>query len=663
MQSDMTQHLSFFERSQEISAAVDLRIMETTDLHVHLHPYDYYADCPNPDLGLARLSELIDHARQQVPNCLLFDNGDFLQGTPVGDFFAYDKGLRAGDAHPVIAAMNALRYDAITLGNHEFNYGLEFLMGSMAQANFPTVSANILRKAGRSPRNDQHLFRPYRLLARDVLDRSGQSRAICVGVIGVAPSQITLWERQHLDGRIQTRDMVQAVKAWLPEMREAGADLIVVLAHSGIGDSRHREFMENAVIPIARLDGVDLILSGHSHQVFPSPVFAKIPGVDIERGTIWGTPTVMSGFFGSHLGLVDMTLLQDGGKWHVVDTRVTTRALRDASLYFAQPLMRESEAPILSPAVRKIVSSAHDAVLGKIRQPIGLSDTAINSFFAYLGRNAATELVAAAQKEFVAEHLEDTEYSTLPLLSSVSPSKVGGLGGARNFTNIEAGLLTLRSLADLYVFPNRVAACRLTGADVVLWLERAASAFQQLTPDAPEQSLMNPAFPGYNFEIIYGLDYTVDLMAPARFAANGDEIDPSFSRIRNVTWNGKPLDMTADFILCTNSFRAQGAGGFAGSGQDSIVLDHPAIIRDVLSNYVSAHSPLSISAQGPFRFATEAGTSAVLRTSIAAHAHLDLIADFNPEVMGVDRDGFMRVKLCFDAASGVQNRPVSSLDA
>ena len=157
MQNDMTQLLSIFDRSHEISAAVDLRIMETTDLHVHLHPYDYYADCPNPDLGLARLSELVDLARQEAPNCLLFDNGDFLQGTPVGDFYAYDKGFRAGEIHPVIAAMNALRYDAITLGNHEFNYGLEFLMRSMAHAEFPTVSANILRKAGRTPRNDYEL--------------------------------------------------------------------------------------------------------------------------------------------------------------------------------------------------------------------------------------------------------------------------------------------------------------------------------------------------------------------------------------------------------------------------------------------------------------------------------------------------------------------------
>ena len=621
--------------------------METTDLHVHLHPYDYYADCPNPDLGLSRLSELIDQARQQVPNCLLFDNGDFLQGTPVGDFFAYDKALRDGEQHPVIAAMNALRYDAITLGNHEFNYGLDFLIGAIAQAKFPTVSANVLRKAGNSPRKDHHLFQPYRLLRREVTDRMGQQRSICIGVIGVAPAQITIWERQHLQGRVQTRDMVEAVRAWVPEMREAGADLVVLLAHSGIGESRHTEFMENAVIPLARIEGVDVILSGHSHQVFPSPVFAKIPGVNVERGTIWGTPTVMSGFFGSHLGLIDLTLAQDGDRWHVLDSRVTTRALRDASLHFAQPV-QENTSTLLSPAVRQIVESAHDAVMGKIRQPIGRSDSAINSFFVYLGRSAATKLVALAQEEFVSEQLQDSAYGHLPLLSSVSPSKAGGLSGARNFTNIESGLLTLRALADLYVFPNRVAACRLTGAEVLLWLERAASAFQQLQPGSVDQDLMNPAFAGYNFEIIYGLDYTVDLAAPARFAADGTEIDPRHARIGNVTWQGAPLDPKAEFIVCTNSFRAQGAGGFPGTGCDRVVLEHPAITRDILRNYVSAHSPLDISAPCPFRLTSHVGTSAVMRTSVASHAHLDLIDDFTPEILGVDKDGFMRIRVYFN---------------
>ena len=631
--------------SLDVRTAVDLRIMETTDLHVHLHPYDYYADCANPDLGLARLAELVDQARQQVPNCLLFDNGDFLQGTPVGDYIAYDMGLKDGDLHPVTAAMNAMRYDAITLGNHEFNYGLDFLMKSIALADFPVVGCNILRSIGGTPLQDRHLVRPYQLLNRDVVDRSGQPHTITIGVLGVAPPQITIWERQHLHGRIQTRDMVEAVRAWVPEMREAGADLVVLLAHSGIGPIRHTENMENAVIPLAMIEGVDLILSGHSHQLFPSRVFADIPGVDIERGTICGKPTVMSGFFGSHLGLIDLQLMREGGSWHVFDATVSTLALRDAAKQFAPSVMERPRVPLRSPKVRKIVARAHEAVLESIRTPIGRTETPINSFFAYLGRSSATALVAEAQRAFVKGHLRGTDLVGLPMLSSVSPSKAGGLGGARNFTNIAVGPLTLRSLADLYIYPNRVAASRLTGAEVALWLERSVSAFHRLLPEVGEQYLMDPSFPGYNFEIIYGLDYEVDLSAPARFAGDGSEINPEHSRIRNLSWNGQPVDPEQEFIVCTNSFRAQGAGGFAGTGPESIVLEHPAITRDILRNYVTDNTPVSVNQTSPFRLQDMGGVHAILRTGTAALEHLDMIADFAPELCGVDKRGFLRVKV------------------
>ncbi len=645
LQDDMKQHQLDFASSVDVSTIVDLRIMETTDLHVHLHPYDYYADCPNPDLGLARLAELIDQARQQVPNCLLFDNGDFLQGTPVGDYIAYDMGLQEGETHPVTAAMNALRYDAITLGNHEFNYGLDFLMKSIAQAAFPVVSTNILRSKGATALEDRHLVRPYHLITRQVADRSGRMQDITIGVLGVAPPQITIWERQHLHGRIQTRDMVEAARAWVPAIRAAGADLVVMLAHSGIGPIRHTENMENAVIPLAAIDGVDLVLCGHTHQLFPSRLFDDIPGVDIQRGTIYGKPVVMSGFFGSHLGVIDLKLAREGDAWHLLDACVSTRALRDAAHDFAPAAPEDRRAPLRSPMVRKIVARAHEAVLENIRTPIGCTDTPVNSFFAYLGRSAATALVAEAQRDFVARHLAGSDLARVPLLSSVSPSKAGGLGGPRNFTNIPVGPLTLRSLADLYVYPNRVAASRLTGAQVLLWLERSVSAYHQIHPGISEQHLMDPAFAGYNFEIIYGLEYEVDLTVPARFASDGSEIPGRQGRIRNLTWQGAALDPDAEFIICTNSFRAQGAGSFPGAGPETVVLEHPAITRDILRDYVTAHTPLAVAADAPFRLQHVKGANTILRTSIAAHEHLDLIEDFTPEVLGVDKRGFLRVML------------------
>lgn len=630
----------------DVRQTVDLRILETSDLHVHLHPYDYYADCPNPDFGLSRLAELVDRARAETGNTLLFDNGDFLQGTPVGDFFAYDMGLREGDLHPVMAAMNAMRYDAITIGNHEFNYGLAFLEKSLARAEFPVVSSNIARGLRATPRADRMLVKPYSLLRRQVSDRIGLMHDLCIGVLGVAPPQIMTWERQQLQGQLDVRDMVESVSAWVPEMREAGADLVVLLAHTGIGPLRHTHGMENAVIPLARIDGVDIVLSGHTHQVFPSRAFADIPSVDIERGTIAGKPAVMSGFFGSHLGVIDLSLQREGGVWRVMNHHVETRALRDAAMNFPQVAADRSQ-PMRSPKVRKIVERAHHAVLASIRQPIGQSDVPINSFFVYLGQCAATALVAQAQKGFVTSRM-DPSLEGLPILSAVSPSKAGGLGGARNYTNIAAGQLTLRSMADLYVYPNKVAASRLTGAQIALWLERSASAFNQIQPDMQDQPLMNPAFPGYNFEIIYGLEYEIDLTQPARFSYDGAEIDSGHSRIRNLRYKGAPLDTEAEFILCTNNFRAQGAGGFPGAVPDTICFENPAIVRDVLREHVEAQDALHIEADAPFRLLPVAGASVMLRTAPAALDHLRLIADYAPEVIGADKNGFLRLRLSLE---------------
>ena len=256
---------------------VHLRVIETTDLHLHLLPYDYYADRPWDGIGLVSAARLIEQARAEAPNALLFDNGDFLQGTPMGDYVAHERGLREGDVHPIIAAMNALDFDAITLGNHEFNYGLDFLMRAIDGAACPVVSSNLATRLGADPRRDRTLIKPYVLLDRQVTDGMGVAHPIRIGVIGFAPPQVVDWDNHALDGRLFARDIVGAARAWVPEMIEAGADLILALAHTGIGAARHSDGMENAAVPLARVPGIDALLTGHSHLVFPSPVFGAMP--------------------------------------------------------------------------------------------------------------------------------------------------------------------------------------------------------------------------------------------------------------------------------------------------------------------------------------------------------------------------------------------------
>lgn len=641
--------------SNSLTGIVHLRAMETTDLHVHLLPYDYYADRPDDSFGLSGVADLVDTARRENANSLLFDNGDFLQGTPIGDFIAYDRGLKDGDLHPAIAAMNALGFDALTLGNHEFNYGLNFLMKAVQGASCPVVSANLTTASpGKDPRRDRTLLAPYTLLDRLVVDTHGLAHPIRIGVIGFAPPQIVDWERQALAGRIHARDIVDAARAHIPVMREAGADIIIALAHSGIGPSKHFDGMENALVPLSRIDGIDAIMGGHAHLVFPGPAYARTTEIDPDAGMINGKPVVMSGFWGSHLGIIDFLLQRDAGKWRVLGSRSEVRtphrvgdtaAEQADTPAQATPVRKGAATAPRAAAVRASVSSIHAQTLEAIRRPVGQTRRSLHSFFAQLGVSTSTTIVAEAQKDYITHHLMGSRLHELPILSAVAPFKAGGRSGPSNYTNIPAGPLALRNLADLYVYPNMISALRLTGADIREWLERACAQFNTIEPGAQRAILLNQDMACYNFEMIYGLTYTIDLAQPARYSGAGQVINPNAARVCDLMHNGEPVHPEAEFIVCTNSFRANGGAGFNSAGPEKVVYQDSQITRDVLCQYVLARPEIDVEATRVLRFAPMPGTTVVFETGKDAAPHLDEIAAFNPKVIGHDEVGFLQVAL------------------
>lgn len=639
------------------AGTAQLRIMETTDLHVHLAPYDYYADRPAQHLGLVRLAELIDRARAEAPNTLLFDNGDFLQGTPVGDFIAYDRGLRAGETHPVIAAMNALNFDAITLGNHEFNYGLDFLLRAIERCDCPVVTANLLRGIATQPRRDQSLTRPYALLDRIIHDQLGQPHPIRIGVIGLAPPQVTRWERQALEGRVWSRGIVEAARAWVPELREAGADIVVALAHTGLGQMGADEDAENAAIALARLDGIDALLAGHSHLVFPGPGIAASAAVDPLAGTICGKPAVMAGFWGSHLGVIDLLLQRDGGGWRVLGSRAEARPLAQLDL---GPDARQQRPPAAlsaamqppvprAPAVRRTVRALHDETLAAIRRPLGTTQIPLHSYFAMLGRSDAVAVVAEAQHLRIRERLAGTALSHLPMVSAVAPFKAGGRSGPGHYTDIPAGPLAMRHVSDLYAFPNALCALCLTGAEVRQWLERSASAFNRVTPGQTPGALLDRLSAPYEFETLFGLDYCFDLSRPARFDLRTGAIHPQNARVTSVTLRGVPLADADRILVCTNTFRANGAGEFAGTGPDRIVHCEGETMIEVLRRHLAARKAVERGMASPLRLASIPGGQAVLSTGPGAAAHLACVSDLDPQVLPQGCDGFLEILLDFTA--------------
>lgn len=601
---------------------------------MHLLPWDYHADLPRPGVGLARTADLIALARAGTANTLLLDNGDILQGTPMGDLIA-GSGLAPGAPHPMIRAMNALGYDAATPGNHEFNYGLDFLMASLDAANFPVTSANVVLHPGQAPRQDRTLLRPYLLLDREMTDATGTGHSLRVGVIGMLPPQIMVWDRDHLNGRITTRDMVEATAAFLPEMCEAGADIIVALCHSGIGAAGASAGMENAALALAALPGIDAVVAGHSHLVFPSPDFAGRPGVDVDRGTLAGKPATMPGAFGSHLGLIDLVLEPAARGWRVAQG--SGRAV---------PVAKTAASPSpASRAVEEAARSAHAATLKQVRRPVGYSAMPLSTHFAMVMPVQAARVIAAAKRWHVSERLRGSSLAQLPLLATAAPFKAGGRGGPGHYTDVPYGPLVLRHVADLYPFPNTICALRVSGADLAGWLERSAGAFLQITPGVADQPLLDPEFPTSCFDTIFGLTYSIDLSQPARFDPQGDVADPKAQRIGDLCHAGRPVAPDDWFVVATNSYRASGGSRFPGASPDHIVWSDDRRNADVLQDYITAKGGLRPDTTAVWRFHPLPGTSVLFDTSPRARLLPDDPAGIDIEAAGQGPGGFARFRI------------------
>ena len=617
-----------------------LRIMETTDLHSHVFPYDYYADKPVDTVGLARSAAIIGAIRAEAANTLLVDNGDFLQGNPMGDYIAYERGMAAGDTHPVIQAMNTLGFDAATLGNHEFNYGLDFLMKSVAGAKFPVVSANVATRIGSDPRKDRTLVKPYVILDRDITDGAGVPHRVRVGFIGFVPPQIMNWDRRNLEGRVQVRDIVDSARAWVPQMREEGAEIVIALSHSGIGSARHSDGMENASVPLARLEGIDALMTGHSHLVFPSATFDGFGEVDIASGTISGKPAVMGGFWGSHLGLIDLLLERDANRWRVVSATAEARPISRRGEDRCVTALVESVPSVLAAARQE-----HDETLAYVRRGVGRASAPLHSYFALVADDPSVQIVSDAQAWYIAEMLKGTAFESLPLLSAAAPFKAGGRGGPDYYTEVGTGDVAIRNVADLYLYPNTIRAVKVTGAELKDWLERSAGMFNQLTPGQPDQVLLNPDFPSYNFDVIDGVNYEIDLSQPSKYGPKGEDLNPGASRIVNLMHAGQPVDPAAEFVIATNNYRASGGGDFPGASGDTIIFEGPDTNRDVIVRYILEQGTIDPAANASWRFAALPGTSVLFDTGPGALKYLPDVRGVTIEPAGDGPGGFARFRI------------------
>ncbi|MCC8459669.1 bifunctional 2',3'-cyclic-nucleotide 2'-phosphodiesterase/3'-nucleotidase [Photorhabdus aegyptia] len=557
------------------AATVDLRVMETSDVHSNLIDFDYFKNKPTEQFGLVRTASLIKAAKAEASNTILVDNGDLIQGSPLADYVAA-KGLKNGESHPAHQLMNTMGYTVGNFGNHEFNFGLDYLKKAIAGAKFPYINANIM-----DAKTGKNYFTPYIIVDTPVKDREGKNHTIKIGYIGFVPPQIVIWDKVNLDGKVVVNDITETAKKFVPQMKKAGADLIIAIPHSGFSKEPYKAMAENSVYYLSEVKGIDAIMFGHSHGVFPSEEFADIKGVDVAKGTVNGIPAVMPGQWGDHLGVVDMVIDNEGGTWKVAQATAEARPIYDKVNKKAL-VERDNE-------LAHIVDQAHQGTQSFVGKFIGKASANMYSYLALIQSDPTVQIVNDAQADYVRHFIQgDPDLADIPVLAAAAPFKVGGRKNApAEFVEVEKGDLTFRNAADLYLYSNTLAVVKVTGADVIEWLECSAGMYNQIDPNSTQpQYLLNwNGFRTYNFDMISGVNYKIDLTQPAKYDVDCQIINQGANRIKELTYQGKPIDPQAKFLIATNNYRAYG-GKFAGTGEDHIAFASPDENRAILAAYI-----------------------------------------------------------------------------
>ena len=604
-------------------ATATLAVLETTDLHFNVRSYDYFKLAEDKTYGFERTATLVRAARKEFDNTLLVDNGDTIQGTALADYEATISPIPCTQQLSMYKAMGALGFDAGTLGNHEFNYGLPFLNQVLgggldvdgvdptkkcAGAGYPTVLANVYSSKTKKP-----LVQPYTVLERTLVAKGTDGKEvklpIKIGVIGFTTPGIMNWDKRYLEGKVYTEGAVESATKYVPELRAKGADIVVALLHGGLDSAAYSPTMENPGLHLSKVAGIDAMVMGHQHGVFPdtaaTPSFNQ-PDVDHKAGTINGVPAVMASSWGKALGVVQLALQWDGGKW-VVNKTASKSELRNIQSKNAAGanVYVEPDATIAP-----LIETQHQAAIKYVKTPIGQTDFRMSTLFADVGDPGAIQIVNQAQQAYVAAYIKANlpQYAALPVLSVSAPFKSGFQGGA-DYTDVAVGPLAINNAADLYLYPNTVYAVKVNGADIKNWLEAAAKRFNQIDPAKTTEQQLVSTFPGYNFDMFTTADVQYEI----------DVTQPVGSRIKNLTYLGKPIDVAQEFVIATNNYRATSGKSFIdkldGSGT---IWASPDANRDVVIDYIRKNPAVSRTANGAaksWRFAKATVAGPVVFTS------------------------------------------------
>src|SRR5918999_1374360 len=498
----------------------ELIVAATTDVHGWLRGWDYYANAADTTRGLTRAATIVDSLRVvHSGRVILVDAGDLLQGNPL----AYTAARVSSDTlSPIVTAMNAMRYDAAAIGNHEFNYGVPFLDRAVAQARFPFLSANTYRVDG---------ARKYR--AWTMVERAGAR----VAIIGGTTPGVNVWDRDNVRGRVTVRAILPDVRTSVREARAGGADVVVVVLHSGLSGSSSYDTAstgaasENVTAQIAReVEGIDLIVFGHTHR-------------EVADTTIGTTLLVQPRNWAGSVAVAHLSLRREGRRWIVEAKR--GEVIRTAG-------RRESD------TVLAVTERAHAEALAYVMTAVGRTNVAWRADSSRVTDTPIVDFILETQRRVAGTQLASTAAFSLD-------------------ASLDTGAITVAELARLYPYDNTLRAIRITGRQLRDYLEYSARYFGTAGTTEPA---VDSRIPGYNFDIVAGATYTIDVSRPVG------------SRITRLEVDGRPVRDDDSFTFALKNYRQTGGGGYAMLAGAPVLYESTADIRQLLIDEVRRRGTL-----------------------------------------------------------------------
>ena len=493
-------------------------LVATTDVHGHATDWDYVQDRPFAG-GVARVASVVDSLRRRYPGqVVVVDAGDLLQGDPFATYFARVKPV---DPHPIIEALNLAGYDAATPGNHDFDWGVPFLSRALAEARFPYVSANILAAPA-----DTLMYPPYRVLQR---------QGVRIAITGFTTPGTMVWDGTQLAGRVRVAPVGPSAAPILEAMRR-DADLSVVLIHSGMEGRSSYDTTgiggENVAASLAALPSrPDVVVVGHSHR-------------EMRDSVLDGVHFVQPRPFGASVSVVHLDLDREaGGRWRVRRTRADLVSTADVAA---------------SPLLARRLAGARDSVRAWSRTPIGLALGPMRAGAARVESSPIVSFVQDAQRRRTGAELSATSAFDLR-------------------AGFDADTIRVAHVLALYPYDNTLRAIRISGAQLKAFLEWSARYFQV---DPAGRIGLNDSIPGYNFDMVDGAQYEIDLRQPVG------------ERIQRLSVRGRPVEPGDSFTMAINSYRQTGAGGYAMLRGAPVVYDKGERIPELLIEAVRARSPI-----------------------------------------------------------------------